>query len=211
MINRAGFVLAAVLLAASVVGCDPDARNDEAPAGEAEQALCNGYVINNLATQAGSFHLDAPQYLLDSTEAWGPQTLLLSVDRHVTPQITVAAAPGVQIQKDKLTRTLQTTVGFSLSHELELTASSSTVVDEGTYARLEAYPSYQVLTWDLWLDACGPFGGARLGSGAVYRPMGVYFKVVVLASSSRRPVGAPATQPGPGLSSPIIRGEVAHD
>lgn len=211
MIKSAGFALAAFLLCAGAAGCDPGARSDGDPLGEADQELCSGYVVTNLATQSGTFHIDSPQYLLDSTEAWGPQTLLLSVDRHVAPQITVAAQPGVQVQKDKLTKSLQGTVGFSLTHELEITASSSTVVEEGTYARLEAYPSFQVLTWDLWLDACGAFGGARLGSGAVYRPMGVYFKVVVLATAKGRPPNAGATQPGPGLSSPIIREEIAND
>lgn len=209
MITSAGFVLAAFLLTASVAGCDPGAPSEGEPVETGEQALCNGYVVTNLVARQGSVPIDAPQYLLDSTEAWGPQTLLLSVDRHVAPQITIASQPGVQIQKEKLTKSLQHTVGFSLTHELEVTASSSTVVEEGTYARMEAYPSFQVITWDLWLDACGAFGGARIGSGAVYRPMGVYFKVVVLARSQRRPKGSPSTQPGPGLGSPLVREELS--
>lgn len=185
MTRSAGIVLGVIVLVASAAGCAPDAPTFEEAVGEAAQALCRGYVVANVVPREGSVYFISPHYLIDSTEAWGPQTLLLAVDRQVTPQLSIQRSPTVQIEKKKLTKSLQDTLGYSLSETLELTASSSVVVAEGSYRRLEAYPTFQMVTWDLWQDACPPWGPAKLASGAVYRPFGVYFRIVDVVRGPR--------------------------
>lgn len=210
MIRSAGFVLAAALLAVGVIGCDPDARDEVEPLGEARQEQCGGYVVTNVVPQQGVVHFVAPQYLINSSEAWGPQTLLLAVDRRVSAQLVVHSVPGIQIEKDKLTKTLQTILGYSLTHEFDVTASSSTVVDEGWSERLEAYPAFQVLTYDVNLDTCGPYSGLKIGNGAVYRPVGVYFQVVVLVQGPKK-IEDEQRRPQPGsitaMGQPVLGAE----
>lgn len=181
MFTSARAVLGAILLAAGAAGCDPGAPSEGEPLGEADEALCSGYVVANTMVRAGTIHFETPKYLIDTVEAWGPHTLLLAIDQNIGVELEVQHAPGVQITKEKLTKTLQQSIGFSLSRNFEVTASASTVVDEGWYKRLEAYPAFQAITWELWQDACGPFGAARLATGTVYRPKGVYFRSVILA------------------------------
>lgn len=213
MTKSAALVLGTIVLAASAAGCDPDAQasspSEGEALGEAEEALCRGYVVANVVPREGSSYFISPHYLLDSAEAWGPQTLLLAVDRAVESRISIERSPSVQIEKKKLTKSLQDSLGYSLAKSLELTASSSTVVPEGAYRRLEAYPTFQRITWDLWQDACGPLGAAHLASGAVFRPFGVYFRVVELV---RAPEGEGPEEVPPSItaiSSPIVGAEAA--
>ncbi|MFT3766810.1 MAG: hypothetical protein QM820_15035 [Minicystis sp.] len=187
MNTSAGRVVGAVLLATFTAGCDPGdgafARSEAEPVAEATQALYDGYYVANVVPREGTFYFVSPHYLLDSSEAWGPQTLLLAVDRHVQAQITFLRQPSVQIDKGKLSKSLQNTLGFSVQREVEVTASSSTVVDEGWYKRLESYPSFQMITWDLYQSS--PFGNFYVASGAVYRPLGIYFRTVVLVRGKK--------------------------
>ena len=176
-------VLGVVLLAASMSGCDPDAGasalSDDESVEEADQALYGDYLIANVVPREGTSYVISPTYLLDTSEAWGPQTLLLAVDRTLVAQVVLQRSPALQVEKKKLTKSLQRVLGMNLAEGFEVTASSSTVVDDGWYKRLEAYPSFQTITWDLYQD--GPFGASYVTSGTVYRPLGVYFRTVVLA------------------------------
>ena len=59
---------------------------DNTPSNKAGVTLMNnqvGYVVANVVPREGSSYFISPHYLLDSAEAWGPQTLLLAVDRAV--------------------------------------------------------------------------------------------------------------------------------
>jgi len=201
-------VVSAILLAAGAAGCGPDAESRGEPLGEAEQAQCGGYVVANVVTQEGTVYAISPQHMLDCAEAWGPQTLLLAVDRSVEPQVTIVRSGSAQVEKKKLTRSLQDTLGYSLTKGLELTASSSTAVPEGTYRRLEAYPTFQRITWELWQSACGPWGGMLLATGTVLRPFGVYFRIVDVVRGRTREDDRRA-QPPASTGSPAVTGEAA--
>ncbi|APR82408.1 Hypothetical protein A7982_07757 [Minicystis rosea] len=186
MSTSARIFLGALVLTTAVGGCDPDAsaRSDDEPVSEADEALYGDYFVTNVVPREGTSYFVSPNYLLDTSEAWGPQTLLLAVDRTIVATILLQQAPAVQVEKKKLTKTLQQVLGMNLAQGFEVTASSSTVVDEGWYKRLEAYPSFQTITWDLYQG--GPFGPAYVTSGTVYRPLGVYFRTVVLAKGSKK-------------------------
>lgn len=207
MTSRFEAAIAAAALAVTIAGC---AADDEL-VGEAEEAVWGTYRITNLVVKAGSSYVADPRTLLESAEAWGPQTMLLAIDRHLTPQVSIQRQPGVQLAKDKLTKTLQDAVGFSLSTDTEFTASSSTVVEEGWYERLEAYPTFQTVTWDLVQD--GAWGPTLLARGSVQRPIGVYFRVVVIVRGKGKEGGSERDrEPGsitaigrPGLGFEAIR------
>ncbi|MDI3282755.1 hypothetical protein, partial [Polyangium sp. 15x6] len=62
-------------------------------------------------------------------------------------------------------------VGFNVSQEFTLEANSTILVPAFGYARLEAYPLYQPIVWNI---VCGRHG-LTFGSGIVYKPIGVYF------------------------------------
>jgi hypothetical protein len=177
MIRSTGAVLPMILLCASGAACSAPGDPDEV--GAAPQAMCSGLYLSNVSVRQGSVCLTTPDDLLDSAEAWGPQTLLLSVDKRYGTQLVFENEPELQIQKDKITKVLQTITGIILNHDVELTASSSTEVPSGSYERLEAYPELQVITWDLRRDACSFSADAYVTSGAAYRPQGVYFRIVV--------------------------------
>lgn len=196
--------MAAVLAACAV--------EEEEPLAEAEQASWGAYRIANLRPSRGTTYYVEPRFLLESAEAWGPQTLLLAIDRHVSPQVSIQRSPGVQLSKDKITKTLQDSVGFSLSEELELTASSSTVVSQGWYERMEAYPTFQTVAWDLVQDDV--WGARKLASGTVYRPMGVYFQtVVVVRGTGEQGQSDTPRQPGSitAIGQPVLGAEATRD
>jgi hypothetical protein len=165
---------ATLALALMIQGCGV---GDE-PWAEADQAIWGVPQIANVTRRPGTVGYADPEHLLDTAEGWGPQTLLLSVSRTVRAQVTMVQTPSVQMSKDKITRTLQQALGFSLSDEVEVAATSSTDVTEGWYERMEAYPTFQAITWDLMLD--GLAGAQRVASGTVYRPVGVFFRTVIL-------------------------------
>lgn len=198
----------AALAGALSAGCGAGEPEPELAVEQAEEALEGAYYVGNVRAHPGSHYTVDPGSLLDAAEAWGPQTLLLSIDRSVAPQISIQRTPGAQLSKDKLTRTLQDAVGFSVTEGFEITASSSTVVDEGSYQRLEAYPTFQRITWDLWNDVYGAMSGAPGTPGTLYRPMGVYFRVVTLVKGPGKNDRPP---PQPGSLTPIGKPVVSQE
>jgi hypothetical protein len=200
----------ATLMLVGAAGCAPDA-----PLGEAQEGICSGYYVAQLHAEEGTVYVVSPETMVDASEAWGPQTLLLAVDQHLGPQISLQQTPGVQVDKEKVTKSLQRASGVNLTAEVEITASSSTTVVEGAYVRLEAYPTYQRTTWQLWVDACGPNPSSYVTSGAVLRPVGMYFRVVTLV----RPPASGSTDAGAGpqpnsitaIGSPVVGYEAVHN
>jgi hypothetical protein len=170
--------------------------------GAAAEAQCGGLYVSDVTIHDGSVYFVSPASLLDAAEAWGPQTLQVTVDRLIGTQVSYLQQPSVQVQKDKLTRTLQEATGVTLLNDVELTASSSTVVPQGAFERLEAYPEFQRITWDLREAACGVFRDADVTPGTAYRPTGVYFRIVV---GQAAPAASDARAPAPaaGASTPV--------
>jgi hypothetical protein len=154
------------------------ALDEDAEIGTAPQAMCAGAYLANIVYQPNPACAISPDLLLDSTEGLGPLTLLLSVNRHFGPRIQYQSEPSVTIDKGKVQKTLQEVTGVSFNHEYDLVASSSHEVAKGEYERLEAYPTFQVITWELRQDACAFAPDELITRGAIYKPLGVYFRIV---------------------------------
>jgi hypothetical protein len=203
MISSARIVTTAALLV--LTGCSvaaPSGADDEAEdlglATEAE-AQCGGYFVANVNAGGESVYYLTPQFLVDSSEGWGPQTLQIAIDRHFAPQFFFSAQPGVELQRDKVTKTLQNTAGYSITTDTELTASSAHEVLPGAYERLEAYPTFQSIAFDVYVAACGPFGARYVARGLCLKPRGVFFRVVTYVDPPHD-AAATAPPPAPGMS-----------
>ena len=93
-------ILSFMLMAAGLsIGCEERAGEEReasmslgAPAdiGSSAEALEGTYCIINAKVASGSFHFDGPNWLLDSATGYGPQTLTLTVQHTVWPQIAKA-------------------------------------------------------------------------------------------------------------------------
>lgn len=147
--------------------------------GVAEQAYCRGYYVNHVVAREGTALFLSPGHLAQATEGWGPQALSLSVERDFSTEVSYQESPSVSRERDKITRSLQAALSFSLTDETDLVASTAVLVPTDAYYRLEAYPEYQVVDFDVRQDPCGPMGDVLLTTGSVYRPIGIYFRIMV--------------------------------
>jgi hypothetical protein len=84
---------------------------------------------------------------------------------------------------------------------VNLVATTTVLVPTGAYYRIEAYPEYEVTTWELRADACSFLPDTLISTGYVYRPTGVHFRVLVFVSGAWNalvpPTPAELTQPPP--------------
>ena len=199
-----------VVFTAAAMGLSACAAPGDEDTATASQALCGDPYVTNVSVRPGSVYNMSPDSLLNAAEAWGPQTLLLSVDRRLGSTFTMLRQPSVQIAKDQITKGIQETTGINLIHDIELTASSSTEVPPGSYERLEAYPEYQVITWDLRQSGCGFARDTYLTSGAVYRPMGVYFRIVVMQGHPDHEGKHPQYGSITAIGVPVVGEEATH-
>jgi len=216
MTSKAKILSGAGFLAISGAACAGGAPAD-GDVGTAVEAWCRGYYAANVVARDGTVFFLSPDHLASSTEAWGPQALSLSVDRHFAPQVSYQETPGVSLERDKVTKSLQSSVTFSLTTDTELTAVTSVLVPTGAYYRLEAYPEYQLVDWDLRRDPCGPMADAFVTTGAVYRPVGIYFRVMVFVGGAWNALSPPSPSERPvpptlgGVSGPAAGAHGAAD
>jgi hypothetical protein len=171
MLGRASFVLALCACSAPEPGSAP------AP-------LCAGIYVDHVVAEASTVAFISPDCLVQAAEGWGPQTLGLSIEHDFSPQISYTDLPSLSKSKNDITRTVQRAVGFSLTHTIDLDATTLVQVPTDAFYRLEAYPTYQVVRWDLRADACGFSPDMLLTSGAAYRPIGIDFRVMVWVSGA---------------------------
>src|SRR5690349_13742925 len=102
---RLGIWSCMLVVAGMAIGC-PERRGVEreapTPAGDqsepedigsSAEALGGTYCITNAKVASGSFHFEGPRWLLDSAAGYGPQTLTLTVDHRILPQISTTFTP----------------------------------------------------------------------------------------------------------------------
>lgn len=172
-------MIGVLLFALACAACSAGGAADDPALGVAEEAYCRGYYVTHVVARDGTVFFISPDHLASATEAWGPQTLSLSVEHDFSPEVSYEQAPSVSHERNKITQSLQTALSFSLSTSTNLSASNAVLVPSDAYYRLEAYPEYQVVDFDLRRDPCGPMTDALLTTGGVYRPVGIYFRVMV--------------------------------
>lgn len=160
--------------------------------GAAAEPWCAGLYAAHVVARPVTLVCVAPECLAQAADGAGPQTLSLSVDRGFTNQVSYQTSPSLSRSKNDITRAVQSAIGFTLSASVDLVASSAVLVPTGAYYRLEAYPEYQVLDWDLRADACSVYPDTLLTRGSVYRPVGIHFRVMVLVSGAWNALAPPS-------------------
>jgi len=171
-------VVGSMLLAGSSVTCSAPPPDPGSSEGTAAEAYCGGLYVARVARRAGTVSYVSPESLATAADGWGPQTLSLSVDQGFQSELTYADTPSLAKTKNSLTRTIQQAVGSGLTTTVNLTAASAVLVPTDAYYRLEAYPEYQVIDWELRADACSLLPDTLITTGSVYRPVGVHFRVL---------------------------------
>jgi hypothetical protein len=133
--------------------------------------------IQNVTVIAGTFHWEGPLHLLQFAEGCGPQTLNLAVSTSVTPIVSTSTSTTTVVND----ATVSSAVGFSSSQSTLLAASANVPVPTDSYARVEAYPAFERITWDVVGTPGGynvPGFPVLLGTGELDKPVGIYFKVI---------------------------------
>lgn len=146
----------------------PGSSNDPGGLGTAQDAYCTSHVIANVAVLPGTYHWEDPVHLLDSTEGFGPRTLSMTISDSISPSASESSTYMPTNSE------ISSSVGYDISASFSIDASSSVLVPFGAYARLEAFATFQVTTWDIVGTNC--FGAPDSGTGVSYKPVGVYFK-----------------------------------
>jgi hypothetical protein len=200
--------LIAALPWAACAAPDPFAPADHAGVGVAAGAWCQGYYVDNVVAEDGVVFWVSPNALAVAADAWGPQLLSLSVDQGFSPQVTYQELPSVSVDDDKITTSLQKALSFSLTTSVDLTAETSVAVPTDAYYRVEAYPEYQVVDFDVQVDPCGPSPATFVTPGSVYRPVGVYFMVMDFVSGAWNALSPPSPSEIPD---PMLAGDAGAD
>ncbi len=159
---------AGLLIACCFVACsDPRAPLD-GPAGVAEQPFCRGgfAVANVVIDPTTTYHTD-PASLLVSAEGCGPRTLNLVVSTSLSPSVSYS---GTYTPTDaQLTQAL----GYSVTATFTVEADSTVLIPVDSYARVDAYPTYQRAAYQVVGTDCP--GQVVVGSGVALKPVGVFF------------------------------------
>src|SRR5262245_21233176 len=79
--------------------------------GAAEQGLCHGFYIDHVVARDDLVFFVSPAHLAMATDVEGPQTMSLSVDQGFSPSVSYEESPEISLDKNKVTRSLQATVG----------------------------------------------------------------------------------------------------
>jgi hypothetical protein len=152
------------------------------------------YCVLNVHTDEETVHFEGPTALLASTEGAGPLKLDVRILDFLIPTVSVT---GHHKPKEG---TLSTALGYSVQDRYGVDAFTRLDVATGSFQRVEAYANYQRTIFGVFDASCSTF----LETGAVYRPIGVYFKAVDAADVAFSDVGvhvfvsvpdAPAPEP----------------
>ena len=183
-------MLRAGLLAGSISGCawGPGADLEETTraAAEAQTTCC----VLNARTDLGTVHFQGPDWLLSSSEALGPLELNVRIQQYVQP----AMSTSVDVTLDP--SILSDAVGYNMAERYELQGGARHALAQGELKRLEAYTAYQRTAWEIRDATCA----VLLGTGASFKPIGVYFRVVNAESITLPDLGFSAVSPHQGAS-----------
>ena len=190
MVRKLAALTLASLLTGSSDGCS--APEPDPPVHAATAAWCSGLYVAHAVRRSGTLLFISPETLAASTDGWGPQALTLGVEHDFSPQVTYERSPSLSKQKNDITKSLSATVGYSVTSSIDLEASTSVLVPTDAYYRLEAYPEYDVVDWQLRSDACGPQPDTLVTTGTVYRPIGIHFRVLVFVGGEWNALAPPS-------------------
>jgi hypothetical protein len=179
--------VAAVL--ASIAAC---AGDRPAPLGVASDPLEVDYCLLNVETDEGTVHFEGPDWLLASVEGAGPLNLDLRVLKFIIPTTT-----STTHDKPKAS-TVSTAVGYSVQERYGVNDYTRLAVPTDTFQRVEAYTDFQRTVFEIRAADCTTL----LGTGAAYRPIGVYFRAVDATDVALPDLGVEVCVPVAGAPPP---------
>jgi hypothetical protein len=150
-----------MLLALAIAGCSVE-RGEAL--GRAPLALAPGFFIGNVLVEPATYHTNSPANLLASAEGAGPRTLNVAVSTSVSPEVSYTGTRTPSHED------ISKALGFSLTQTYLLSADSAVLIPVNAYARVEAYPAFQRVTWQV----LGP-DATVWGSGTAMKPVGIFF------------------------------------
>jgi hypothetical protein len=161
--------LAAALAAGSVVSCAASRTAGPGEAlGAAAEPQAATYCVLDAHTDRGTVHFQGPDWLITSSEALGPLELDVRVQQYVQPALSTST--DVRLDPSTLSRA----VGYSMAERYEIQGAARRALETGEHKRLEAYTAFQRTIWEIRDASCA----VTLGTGASFKPIGVYFRVV---------------------------------
>jgi hypothetical protein len=196
----AKFGLLVMMLAVSATACSgthgeagtnaEDSRESRG-LGSTQEASCTGHTIVNVVTAPGTYHWEDPLHLLNSVEGFGPLTIRLPISANLSP----FSESRIHTPTDS---EVSSSVGFDITASFSVNASTTVRVPFEDYARVEAYATYQMTTWDILGDSA--IDAVDTGTGVSYKPVGVYFKKCQAYDCS---MGGGVVGGGPIASGPV--------
>jgi hypothetical protein len=179
--------LAAALAAGSTAACTPaPAASPGEEVGAASEPQTVTYCVLDAHTDVGTVHFQGPDWLLTSSEAAGPLELDVVVQQYVQPAMSTSA----DIKLDPTA--VSAAVGYSLAERYEIQGAGRQALSDGELERLEAYTAFQRTIWEIRDATCA----VHLGTGASFKPIGVYFRVVDTTDVTLPELGGYVTAPG---------------
>jgi hypothetical protein len=150
-----------MLIPFAIAGCSSE-RGEVV--GRAPLALAPGFFIGNVLVDPATFHTNNPASLLASAEGPGPRTLNVAVSTSIEPEVSFTGT------RTPAHSDISKALGFSVTQAYSLSADSAVLIPVNAYARVEAYPAFQRLTWQVF----GP-DATVWGNGSTLKPIGVFF------------------------------------
>ncbi len=188
-------LLGLVPLVAASATCLGDAPRSE-PIGAAQEA--DDCCIASVKADPVTVHFEGPAWLLASGEAEGPMLIDVRVVDFIIPAVSTSGSVTPKMSA------ISDAVGFNVEQRFGVQDFSRYTLMTGQFKRVEAYTNYQRFAFEIRDASCG----AVIGSGAAYRPIGVYFKLVDaydVALPDVHPVTfGPAPPPVPPPPPPIL-------
>ena len=178
------------LVGGSIAACAPDRSAGPAePVGVASQEQAPAYCVFNAHTDVGTVHFQGPDWLLTSSEGRGPLELDVRVEQYVQPSVSTSV--DVKLNPS----TLSKAVGYNMAERYLLQGAARQSLMGPELKRLEAYTAYQRTVWEIRDASCA----VPLGAGASFRPIGLYFRVVLAADITLPQVGVHLVTPGDAI------------
>jgi hypothetical protein len=190
----------AAMLTISMAACS-DSHGDPAPTvdgrglGATQEAYCASHSIINVVVAPGTYHWEDPVHLLNSAEGFGPRTLSITVSDSISPSASESSTYTPSNSE------ISTSVGYDISATFAIDASTSVFVPYGGYARIQAFATYLMTTWDIVGTNC--VGAVDGGTGVSFKPVGVYFETCEALDCS---LGGGVVGGGPLQSGPVPGG-----
>jgi hypothetical protein len=196
-----GAGLGALTILASGAACTRDLSAGSADLGVAAEGDEIDYCILNVHTDEETVHFEGPTALLGSVEGAGPIQLDLRLLDFLIPTVTFS---GKHVPKES---TVSRAIGHSLQERYGVDEFTRLSVAEGQFQRVEAYANYQRTVFDVFDSGCTTF----LGTGAAYRPIGLYFKAVLTGDDCLPDIGVHVCVPVPDPSPPPEQEDAGAD